>query len=74
MDFARSLTWATTSRSTANLFEPRRRLRLCCTNRPDLSTRKDQHARNTIFDLLPQKFSRLFNIGRLDAQTEGLFS
>src|SRR5262249_16282745 len=28
--------------------------------------------RDTIFDLLPQKFLRLFNIGRLDAQTEGL--
>jgi 23S rRNA pseudouridine2605 synthase len=30
------------------------------------------HARDTIFDLLPRKFFRLFNIGRLDAQTEGL--
>jgi 23S rRNA pseudouridine2605 synthase len=37
-----------------------------------VSTRKDVHARDTIFDLLPQKFSRLFSIGRLDAQTEGL--
>jgi len=37
-----------------------------------VSTRKDVHARETIFDLLPPKFSRLFNIGRLDAQTEGL--
>lgn len=37
-----------------------------------ISTRKDQNARNTVFDLLPQKFSRLFTIGRLDAQTEGL--
>jgi 23S rRNA pseudouridine2605 synthase len=37
-----------------------------------VSTRKDVHARDTIFDLLPAKFSRLFNIGRLDAQTEGL--
>ncbi|MBO0696385.1 MAG: rRNA pseudouridine synthase [Verrucomicrobia bacterium] len=37
-----------------------------------VSTRKDPHARNTVFDLLPKKFSRLFNIGRLDAQTEGL--
>src|SRR6266404_7005525 len=37
-----------------------------------VSTRKDQHARDTVFDLLPQKFSRLFNIGRLDTQTEGL--
>ena len=36
------------------------------------STRKDVHSRDTIFDLLPKKFSRLFNIGRLDAQTEGL--
>jgi 23S rRNA pseudouridine2605 synthase len=37
-----------------------------------VSTRKDLHARVTVFDLLPEKFSRLFNIGRLDAQTEGL--
>src|SRR6266704_6249372 len=37
-----------------------------------VSTRKDVHARDTIFDLLPQNFSRLFNVGRLDAQTEGL--
>src|SRR5438477_6768434 len=37
-----------------------------------VSTRKDVHARDTIFDLLPRKFYRLFNIGRLDAQTEGL--
>jgi 23S rRNA pseudouridine2605 synthase len=37
-----------------------------------VSTRKDVHARNTIFDLLPAKFSHLFNVGRLDAQTEGL--
>jgi 23S rRNA pseudouridine2605 synthase len=37
-----------------------------------VSTRKDDHARDTVFDLLPQKFSRLFNIGRLDAKTEGL--
>ena len=38
-----------------------------------VSTRKDEHAFHTVFDLLPQKFSWLFNIGRLDAQTEGLF-
>src|SRR4051794_39099801 len=37
-----------------------------------VSTRSDSHARNTIFDLLPPKFPRLFNIGRLDAQSEGL--
>jgi 23S rRNA pseudouridine2605 synthase len=37
-----------------------------------VSTRKDVHARDTIFDLLPRKFSQLFSIGRLDAQTEGL--
>jgi 23S rRNA pseudouridine2605 synthase len=35
-------------------------------------TRSDPHARDTIFDLLPAKFSNLFNVGRLDAQTEGL--
>jgi 23S rRNA pseudouridine2605 synthase len=37
-----------------------------------VSTRKDPHVRDTVFDLLPAKFSRLFNIGRLDAPTEGL--
>lgn len=37
-----------------------------------VSTRADPHARNTIFDLLPPKLPRLFNIGRLDAQSEGL--
>jgi 23S rRNA pseudouridine2605 synthase len=37
-----------------------------------VSTRSDPHARDTIFDLLPAKFSHLFNVGRLDAQTEGL--
>jgi 23S rRNA pseudouridine2605 synthase len=37
-----------------------------------VSTKSDPHARDTIFDLLPTKFPRLFNIGRLDAQSEGL--
>jgi 23S rRNA pseudouridine2605 synthase len=37
-----------------------------------VSTRADPHARDTIFDLLPSKFPRLFNVGRLDAQSEGL--
>jgi 23S rRNA pseudouridine2605 synthase len=37
-----------------------------------VSTKSDPHARDTIFDLLPPKFHRLFNIGRLDAESEGL--
>ncbi|HEY2142956.1 MAG TPA: pseudouridine synthase [Candidatus Udaeobacter sp.] len=37
-----------------------------------VSTRKDRHAHDIVFDLLPKKFSKLFNVGRLDAQTEGL--
>jgi len=37
-----------------------------------VSTRKDPRARDTIFELLPAKFPRLFNVGRLDAQSEGL--
>src|ERR1700737_3182978 len=37
-----------------------------------VSARSDRRARDTIFDLLPPKFPRLFNIGRLDAQSEGL--
>src|SRR5438552_3891466 len=35
-------------------------------------TQRDLHATDTIFDLLPPKFSRLFHVGRLDAQSEGL--
>src|SRR5947207_8999097 len=37
-----------------------------------VSTRSDPNARDIIFDLLPPKFPRLFNIGRLDAQSQGL--
>jgi 23S rRNA pseudouridine2605 synthase len=37
-----------------------------------VSTRMDQHARDTVFDLIPGKFSHLFPVGRLDAQTQGL--
>jgi 23S rRNA pseudouridine2605 synthase len=37
-----------------------------------VSTKSDPNARDTIFDLLPRKFPRIFNIGRLDAQSEGL--
>lgn len=37
-----------------------------------VSTRRDPNATDTIYDLLPAKFARLFNVGRLDAQTEGL--
>ena len=37
-----------------------------------VSTRRDPQATDTIYDLLPPKFSRLFNVGRLDAQSEGL--
>ncbi len=37
-----------------------------------VSTRRDPNVHDTIFDLLPAKLSRLFNVGRLDAQTEGL--
>jgi 23S rRNA pseudouridine2605 synthase len=36
-----------------------------------VSTRSDPNARDTIFDLLPLH-PRLFNVGRLDAQSEGL--
>ncbi len=37
-----------------------------------VTTRRDAHARRTIFDLLPPKLPRLFHVGRLDAQSEGL--
>ena len=35
-------------------------------------TQRDPHASDTIFHLLPAKFARLFYVGRLDAQSEGL--
>jgi 23S rRNA pseudouridine2605 synthase len=35
-------------------------------------TQRDPHATDTIFDLLPPRFSGLFYVGRLDAQSEGL--
>ena len=43
-------------------------------NKPSgfVSTKSDPHARQTIFDLLPPHLPRLFNVGRLDAQSEGL--
>jgi 23S rRNA pseudouridine2605 synthase len=37
-----------------------------------VSTRSDPHARDTIYDLIPGKFPRVFNVGRLDTQSEGL--
>ena len=37
-----------------------------------VSTQSDPNARDTIFDLLPPNMPRLFNVGRLDAQSEGL--
>ncbi|MDQ6655598.1 MAG: rRNA pseudouridine synthase [Verrucomicrobiota bacterium] len=37
-----------------------------------VSTRSDPNARDTIFELLPPHMPRLFNVGRLDAQSEGL--
>lgn len=37
-----------------------------------VSTRSDPNARDTIFDLLPPHLPRLFNVGRLDTQSEGL--
>jgi 23S rRNA pseudouridine2605 synthase len=37
-----------------------------------VSTRSDPNARDTIFDLLPPHLPRLFNVGRLDTQTQGL--
>ena len=37
-----------------------------------LCTASDTHERQTIFDLLPPNFPRLFHVGRLDRDSEGL--
>lgn len=37
-----------------------------------ISTRKDTHNRPTIYDDIPQEHGHLVNIGRLDAESEGL--
>jgi 23S rRNA pseudouridine2605 synthase len=43
-------------------------------NKPEgfVCTRRDPHTTDTIFDLLPLKFSTLTYVGRLDAASEGL--
>ena len=35
-------------------------------------TAKDEHARQLVYELLPERLGRLFTIGRLDRETEGL--
>ena len=37
-----------------------------------ISTASDEHGRKTIFDLLPSDLPRLFHVGRLDRDSEGL--
>jgi 23S rRNA pseudouridine2605 synthase len=37
-----------------------------------LCTGRDTHNRRTVFDLLPRSLGRLFTVGRLDKDTEGL--
>ena len=37
-----------------------------------LCTRSDERKRSTVFDLLPAHFGRLFHVGRLDKDSEGL--
>ena len=37
-----------------------------------VSTRSDERGRRTIFDLVPAHLGRLFNVGRLDKESEGL--
>ena len=48
--------------------------RVLALNKPPriLCTRRDNHKRPTVFDLLPDNYGHLFTIGRLDSDSEGL--
>ncbi len=48
--------------------------RVLALNKPPriLCTRRDNHKRPTVFDLLPNNYGHLFTIGRLDSDSEGL--
>src|SRR5437870_4889485 len=37
-----------------------------------ICTSRDTHERQTVFDLLPKGWPRLFHVGRLDKESEGL--
>ncbi|MGH7575042.1 MAG: pseudouridine synthase [Longimicrobiales bacterium] len=37
-----------------------------------VSTRRDTHGRETVYDRLPHRYRRLFHVGRLDRESEGL--
>jgi pseudouridine synthase len=58
---------------TASGTEPVRRLTLAL-NKPRgvVTTRRDERARHTVYDLLPAGLPWLFPVGRLDADSEGL--
>ena len=51
----------------------RRKLHLAL-NKPRgcVCSRKDEHDRPTIYDLLPQEWQNVYSVGRLDYDTEGL--
>jgi 23S rRNA pseudouridine2605 synthase len=53
---------------------PRRKLYLALNKPPDVvCTRRDEHGRQTVLDLLPREWSKtLYPVGRLDRDTEGL--
>lgn len=72
-DFSYQPTEADHVKVGSKMVRPERRLDIIL-HKPAgfVSTRSDPHARNTIFDLLPPHMPRLFNVGRLDAQSEGL--
>jgi 23S rRNA pseudouridine2605 synthase len=53
---------------------PPKTFTLLAVNKPEgyLSTHSDERGRKTVYDLLPDQFSRLFHIGRLDMESDGL--
>ena len=58
----------------SRLIKPKTEFTMIVYNKPkgELVTKKDDRGRRTIYDILPEGFSRFVSVGRLDFASEGL--